>query len=174
MEPVKGGSLMNLPDAASAVLTSANPEASLASWALRYAGSLPGTVTVLSGMSNLEQMRDNIATFKDFKPLTSVEQATVAKALIEMEKVPTIPCTACDYCREGCPENIAIPGIFDTMNNVSRYHELRGAKFDYTWETKGHNRAPASACIACGACEAVCPQQIPIIEELKRAAALFD
>jgi predicted aldo/keto reductase-like oxidoreductase len=176
MEPVKGGNLVVLPDAAKKILLDANPDASLASWALRFAGSLDGLVTVLSGMSDLEQMRDNIATFENFVPLDNNERDVIAAVQAELAKVPTIPCTSCEYCLESCPENIAIPGIFVATNLVLRYGDSRrpAASFEYGWQTRGHNHAPASACIACGSCESVCPQSIEIIKELKRASEMFD
>jgi predicted aldo/keto reductase-like oxidoreductase len=174
MEPVKGGNLTMLPPAAAEVLAAADPELSVASWALRYAGSLDNIITVLSGMSNLEQMRDNIATFTDFKPLSHDERAVIARVVTEIEKVPIIPCTSCAYCLNGCPETIAIPGIFETMNDLTLYGNKGGANFGYFWQTKGHNRQGASACIECGSCEEVCPQQIPIINELRRAVTVFE
>jgi predicted aldo/keto reductase-like oxidoreductase len=174
MEPIKGGNLVMLPPAAAKVLTAANQEASVASWALRYAGSLDGIITVLSGMSDLEQMRDNIATFKNFQPLSDEERAVIACVLAETEKVPTVPCTSCAYCLDGCPENIAIPGVFEVMNDLVVYGNKANAKFGYFWQTKGHNRQGASACIECGSCEEVCPQQILITHELKRAVELFE
>lgn len=174
MEPVKGGNLVTLPPAAAAELSAANPEASIASWALRYAGSLDGIITVLSGMSNLEQMHDNIATFTHFEPLNTEERAAIARAVVEIEKVPTVPCTSCGYCLSECPKSIAIPGIFETMNDLTLFGNKGGAAFGYFWQTKGHNRGVASDCIQCGNCEEVCPQEIAIIEELERAADLFE
>ena len=174
MEPVKGGNLINLPPAAEAQLTAANPEFSLASWALRYAGSLDGIITVLSGMSDLEQMRDNIKTFQNFEPLSDNEHAAIARAIEEIEEVPTVPCTSCGYCLNECPEHVSIPGIFETMSNLALYGNLDGAKNDYTWKTRGDKCAKASACVECGSCEEVCPQRIEIIEELKRAAKTLE
>ncbi|MDR1088947.1 MAG: aldo/keto reductase [Coriobacteriales bacterium] len=174
MEPVKGGNLVSLPPAAAAELTAVNPAPSIASWALRYAGSLDGIITVLSGMSNLEQMRDNIATFTDFKPLTSEERTAIHRTVIEIEKVPTVPCTSCGYCLDECSEHVAIPGIFETMNDLTLYGNKGGAAFGYFWQTKGHNRGRASDCIQCGSCEAVCPQEIAIIDELERAVGIFE
>jgi predicted aldo/keto reductase-like oxidoreductase len=126
-------------------------------------------------MSDLAQMRDNIQTFTDFKPLTAEERTVIEAVRVELDKLPTVPCTSCDYCIESCPENIAIPGIFEAMNLILRYGEGRkaGAGFEYLWQTKGHGRAQADACIECGVCESVCPQSIAIIDELKHADALF-
>ncbi|HBT95595.1 MAG TPA: Fe-S oxidoreductase [Coriobacteriia bacterium] len=174
MEPVKGGSLATLPESVRRVFAEADPTASPASWALRYAGSLDGIITVLSGMSDLEQMSENIALFSDFKPLDASEREVIARILAELEKLPTIACTSCGYCLNDCPENIAIPGIFETMNELTLFGNERGAKFGYSWETKGHKRRSASACSECGACEEVCPQQLPIRKHLKEAVALFE
>ncbi len=174
MEPVKGGNLVTLPQTAAAELSACNPEASRASWALRFAGSLDGIITVLSGMSNTEQMRDNIATFRDFIPLTSEERAALARAVVEIEKVPTVPCTSCGYCLGECPENIAIPGIFETLNDLTLYGNKGSAQFVYFWETQTQGKGKASDCIACGNCEAVCPQEIAISNELEHAAGVFE
>ncbi|NLG10298.1 MAG: Fe-S oxidoreductase [Coriobacteriaceae bacterium] len=173
MEPVKGGALTTLPDAAVAVLRKANPKASLASWAIRFAASLDGVITVLSGMSNMDQMRDNVSFMKDFRPLDEQEQEVIVKARIEIEKVPIVPCTSCGYCLPECPQNIAIPGIFEAMNNLLLYGNKRSCSFTYTWNTRLQGKGVASDCIECGACEAVCTQHIAIIEELKRASDMF-
>ncbi len=174
MEPVKGGNLAALPQAAANVFKEADSQASQASWALRYAASLEGIITVLSGMSDLEQMRENIKIFSDLKLLTSEERTVIANALKELEKVDTIECTACDYCLADCPENIAISGIFATMNKYAMFNNLERTKGDYVWETKLHNRQGASACSKCGVCENICPQQLPIREHLERAAELYE
>ncbi|MDR0501364.1 MAG: aldo/keto reductase [Coriobacteriales bacterium] len=176
MEPVKGGSLADLPQAASELLLKANPASSAASWALRYVASLNGLITILSGMSNLEQMRDNIATFTNLAPLNANEQAVIAAVQAELEKVPVVPCTSCEYCMKSCPENVAIPGIFEALNLVLRFGETRkqSAAFEYMWQTKMSHLNGAASCIACGACESACPQAIPIINELKKASNLFE
>ena len=172
MEPVKGGMLADPPPAVAELLKKADSKASLASWALRFAASLPGLVTVLSGMSNMEQMEDNIATMKEFRPLTEEESAVVAKARELLDAIPTVPCTACRYCEKGCPTNVPIPDIFSVLNNYTVYGNLTPAKRSYWFATrKGPN---ASSCIECGQCEEVCPQSIPIIKELKTAAGIFD
>ncbi|MCH3918560.1 MAG: aldo/keto reductase [Spirochaetia bacterium] len=172
MEPVKGGSLADLPPKAASVFRKTEPEASVASWALRYVASLEGLITVLSGMSTLDQVKDNVATFEHFKSLDASERETIEQVRNILDKVPKVPCTDCRYCREGCPQGIDIPGIFSAMNNFMVFDNLKGAKGSYSWATRKGSKA--SSCIACGQCESVCPQHIPIIEELKKATVLFE
>lgn len=172
MEPVKGGLLADPPAPAAEILRRANPEASPASWALRFAASLDHVITVLSGMSTVAQMKDNLATMSAFRPLDENERATVDKARAALDAMPGIPCTACRYCTKGCPQGIPIPGIFSAMNRYLIYGGLENAKGGYRWETR--DGAVASSCIACGQCEAVCPQHISIIRELKRTAAALE
>ncbi|MCC8180213.1 MAG: aldo/keto reductase [Planctomycetes bacterium] len=172
MEPVKGGALANLPEQAAAILKQANPAASQASWALRFAASLEGVITVLSGMSTLEQMQDNVSVMEDFKPLTQEEMAAMEKVQAVLAAIPQIPCTDCKYCVKGCPENISIPGIFSLMNDYLLYHDLDRAKNTYVWETMNGNKA--SACVACGQCETACPQSIQIVEQLGKVAELVE
>ncbi len=172
MEPVKGGALANLPETAAKILKQANPDASQASWAIRYAASLEGIITVLSGMSTLEQMKDNLSFMEDFKPLNTDEQKVIKQVQQELAGIPQVPCTNCQYCLKGCPQNIAIPGVFSTVNDYLIYQNLARAKGMYGWETMGSGKA--SACISCGQCETVCPQSIPIISELAKAAKLLE
>ena len=173
MEPVKGGSLAKLLPELEAKFIAANPQASIASWALRFVGSLPGVMTILSGMSTEAQMKDNIATFSDFKPLSEEERAVVEEVRAAMMGVPQIGCTACRYCTDGCPMNIAIPDVFRAVNTYRLYkEEFRPKNFYQGLVAQGHGRA--SDCVACGQCEGVCPQHLPIIELLKEAAEAFD
>ena len=171
MEPVKGGSLVNLPDAVAKELRAQDPNASLSSWAIRYAASLEGLVTVLSGMSTLQQMQDNVSFMEHFKPLDEAERAAIARAQRALAESPRVPCTDCKYCTKGCPQQIAIPGVFKAMNTRLVYGNVAGAQGSYEWETREGGKA--SDCIACGQCESVCPQHIEIISELKRAAEWF-
>jgi len=174
MEPVKGGNLMNLPPAAIDAFASLDPQASLASWAIRFAASLEGIITVLSGMSNLAQMQDNISFMVDFKPLSSEELAVIDIVRAEIAKLPSIPCTCCEYCLPACDQKVAITGIFEAMNLHLVYHNERLSKLTYGWNTNGADSRPASACTACGKCEAVCTQHIKIADELKRAREVFE
>ena len=172
MEPVKGGALANPPDSVKKVFLDANPNASVASWAIRYAASLDGILTVLSGMSNIQQMQDNLSYMSDFKPLDESEREVIAAAQDALSKVEQIPCTSCRYCVEGCPVQIAIPSLFDAMNRKLIYNDFEAAKMFFGWAT-GNNAKP-SECIHCGQCESACPQHLPIIKHLQEVAALFE
>ena len=121
MEPVKGGSLASLRPELEAKYKAARPDKSTASWALRYVGSLPGVMTILSGMSTEDQMQDNINTFRDFEPLSEKEKALVEEVRTEMLNVPQIGCTACRYCTDGCPMKISIPDVFRAVNTMHLY-----------------------------------------------------
>jgi predicted aldo/keto reductase-like oxidoreductase len=172
MEPVKGGALANPIPGVKAVFDEAGGGMSYASWAIRFAASLEGVITVLSGMSSLEQARDNIGYMKNFAPLSGDEYATVAKAQKALADMPSVPCTACDYCVAGCPNSIVIPKIMEALNRELVYNDPGAAKFGYSWDVKFGGKA--SDCIECGKCEEVCPQQINIIEQLKLAAGKYE
>ena len=173
MEPVKGGLLAGkMPPDAAAVLQQAAPTASAASWALRFCAELPGVLTVLSGMSDMDQMEDNLNTMDHFRPLSPEERQTIGEVVRILDSKPHVPCTFCRYCVAGCPKEIEIPGVFRVMNVATIYGDLKSASGSYGWETR--NGAKASHCIGCGQCESVCPQQIDIIEQLKKAAEMFD
>ena len=172
MEPVKGGSLANPIPKAKAIFDAANPDASHASWAVRYAASFDGIITVLSGMSNLEQMDDNLSYMKNFKPLNEEEQEIIHKVQEAMNEDQSIPCTACHYCTDGCPMNIPIPEIFTVQNNTAIYPSWDKGKNSYLIATAGKGKA--SDCIGCGQCESSCPQQLSIIELLKDCASSLE
>ena len=172
MEPIKGGSLVNLPEPVANVFKEANPEADLPSWALRFAASVDGLIVALSGMSSLQQMKDNLKTMKNFKPMTPEEYKVIDKAREVMNAIPHIPCTSCQYCVKGCPMSINIPGVFEAMNKVYIFNHMDAAKGTYGWNTSRGGKA--SECIQCGQCEAACPQHIDIIERLKTAAEMFE
>lgn len=170
MEPVKGGMLADPPETVKSIFKKADPDASCASWALKYAADLEGIITVLSGMSNLQQMEDNISFMKDFKGLTDDERAVLKKASEAISKIPVIPCTSCDYCAKVCPMEIGISGTFAAMNILKIYDDAEKAKNQIMWYVGKQNKKHASECIKCGACEAACPQHIGIITELEAAA----
>lgn len=172
MEPVKGGSLATMPEEIQKLYREANPELSVPSWAVRYAASLDGVITVLSGMSNEEQLNDNVSYMENFQPLSDAERETVQKAVEILNTLPTIPCTGCKYCVDGCPQKINIPGIFEAMNEYILYNNLERAKHSYKNAVKEGGKA--SDCIQCGACEAHCSQHIGIIETLEKAAATLE
>lgn len=173
MEPVKGGTLAKLTPELEARFKEVRPEASVASWALRFVASLPGVMTVLSGMSSPEQMADNLKTITHFEPLTDAEKTVVEDVRRTIMSAKQIGCTACRYCTDGCPMNIAIPDVFRAVNTMKLYHEeFRPKAFYKGLVGQGHGRA--ADCVACGQCESVCPQHLPIIELLKDASARLD
>ncbi len=174
MEPVKGGTLANPPEEVMNVLKAADPEASPSSWAIRFAASLEGVITVLSGMSNMEQMEDNVSYMRNFVPLSEEEKKVIDRAREIFNSFPKVPCTSCAYCIKGCPKNIGIFGTFQAINVYNIYRDLNAAKNKYQWNTEGAKKAKASECIGCGKCEQVCPQHIHIREELKKAAEVLE
>ena len=158
MEPVKGGSLVNLPQEAMELLKDGP-----ASYALRYAAGFEDIIMVLSGMSSLEQVLENIATMKDFQPLSDAEQEIVSQVRTLYQAQHKIPCTACRYCVDGCPAGIDIPGLFACLNEKRAGNE---ANYD-AFEVK------ADACLECGQCEAECPQHLQIRQLLKEVHKAF-
>ena len=171
MEPVKGGSLVNLPEEAKKVLDDLHG-GSPASYAIRFAAGFPGMMMVLSDMSNMEQMKDNLSYMRDFKPLNETELAAVNKVQEIFHKMNMIPCTACRYCVEGCPKQISIPDLFAIMNIKQLHHDWNA---DYYYEEV--HTAPgrrASDCLKCGKCEKICPQHLPIRKLLEEVAKEFD
>lgn len=173
MEPVRGGSLATLPESAAKLCKDAKPDMSIASWALRFAASLPGVLTVLSGMSNMEQMEDNLSFMTDFEPMGDDEIEIVHKVRNILETIPQVPCTNCKYCIKDCPMNIRINKVFSAINYLDKFNDLNGAKWRYNEAVKD-DYSLASACISCKKCESVCPQHIKISNELKRAAKAFE
>ena len=168
MEPVKGGMLATPPENVRRVFEEAEPGSSPASWALRFCAQLEGLITILSGMSSVEQMRDNLNVMKGFSGLSEKEKETLEKAREELAKVPVIPCTACDYCAKVCPNEIGISGSFEALNNLILYGNLKSAKGREGWLVGAHGKKSATECIQCGACEEACPQHISIVAELER------
>ena len=158
MEPVRGGALVNLPQEALELL----PDGSPASYALRFAAGFDGIAMVLSGMSNEEQMVDNLATMSQWKPLNEAELEAVTKVRTIYQSQHKVPCTACAYCVDGCPAGIPIPDIFSLLNK-----KLAGEEFDDA--AYAAMAVKADACVGCGACEAVCPQKLQIRHLLTEA-----
>lgn len=174
MEPVKGGTLAKVPYAVEALFKEYNEDMSIPSWAIRFAAGLDGVMMVLSGMSDMDQLLDNTDYMMDFKPLSDEEKKIVDRAVEMLNANIAIPCTGCSYCTEGCPKKIAIPKYFSLFNADKQEIKEKG------WTPQGeyYDRltgvfGKASDCIACGKCEKVCPQHLPIIQDLKEVAAYF-
>ena len=173
MEPVKGGFLATLKPEVMANFSAIKPDASAASYALRFAASLPGVQMVLSGMNTDEQMNDNLNTFAEFEPLTDAEQAAVKEVTKALLSLPTVPCTDCRYCVDGCPIGIKIPDVFKSYNMILTFGDHPRPHFYYDGLLQTGS-GKASECIECGQCEAACPQHINIIEKLKEASKWLD
>lgn len=171
MEPVRGGTLANPPEQVASILKAANPDVSYASWAIRFALDVPNLMVALSGMSTMEQMEDNLATWKAHTGLSEDELATLRKAQRTLDGLLDNPCTSCHYCMKECPAEINISGIMDSLNRNAMYGLDNGKNWYGFSSSPGHK---ASNCIQCGQCEDACPQHIPIIEKLEQAAQLFD
>ncbi len=162
MEPVRGGALANPGEKACEILKAARPEKSIASWAIRYAASLPNIITVLSGMSNMEQLEDNINTMTNFEPLSKDEIAIIEKAAEAYNLKDLIPCTSCRYCMD-CPSGVNIPGMFELYNSYVMSKNKEGFVRMYNDTLDGER---AEYCISCGTCAPHCPQNIDIPEKL--------
>ena len=173
MEPVKGGGLIRLPDEAKKVFDELNPGKNLsyASYAIRFAASFDGVFKVLSGMSDLEQMKDNTSYMKDFVPFTDEEYEAVSKVREILNNLGGIPCTACRYCVDGCPMKISIPDLFACYNAKKQFGDWNS---DYYYEIHTKDNGKASQCIKCGKCERVCPQHLQIRSLLENVAEVFE
>ena len=171
MEPIKGGALANVAQGAERLFKSKEANMSVASWAVRFAASLENVMTVLSGMSNIEQMQDNISYMADFKPLDNEEQELVMTAARMIRESIAIPCTACRYCVDYCPKSIAIPEYFAVYNNLKRFGPEQRIVADTYYSNLNMEHGKASDCIKCGKCEEHCPQHLPIRDYLKQVAS---
>lgn len=170
MEPVKGGSLVNLPKEASKVLENLY-NGSNASYAIRFAASFSNVFMVLSGMSNMEQLIDNVSFMKEFTPLNEKEKEALQEVVRIFKSIPTIPCTSCKYCVDGCPKHILIPDLFRDYNSIIKFNDPN-AKDWYKHHTSEHGKA--KDCIKCSKCENICPQHLPIRDLLVKVSKTFD
>lgn len=176
MEPVKGGTLAKVPQEAEKLLREADPHMSVPSWAIRFAASLDNVMMVLSGMSSLEQLEDNMSYMEHFQPLTEAEKELTRKVADIINAQIAVPCTGCSYCTEGCPQKIAIPQYFSLYNEDMREDlEEKGWTANFTqYEILTGKFGKAKDCVECGQCESVCPQHLPIMEKLKEVSKHYD
>lgn len=165
MEPVRGGALASLCPESLEILNRANPSASPASWALRFAAALPNVMTVLSGMSDMAQVQDNIKTLGEFSPLSKEESAVLQQALDLYRASGTVPCTGCRYCMD-CPAGVDIPRIFSAYNQYCLLHKKRPFYFQTAYTIIGEKHQ-AHHCVGCKKCEKSCPQHIEISRWMK-------
>ena len=171
MEPVKGGTLANMTGRPAEILRELSPEASFASYAIRYAASLENVMLVLSGMSDEQQLVDNTAYMREFTPLDEREPAAIARVVEELAAMPTIACTKCRYCVEGCPKKIPIPDVFEDYNMTVQFGINETNRGSYRRHTA--DGGSADVCIRCGKCEGQCPQHLPIRDLLVKVAETF-
>ena len=171
MEPARGGRLANLPERGKQILKTAEPDLSEVSWAYRFCYFLPNVVSVLSGMSTLDQVKENVAEWKTAKPLSDADKKVVEQALEALRSVGMIDCTNCRYCAKDCPAGVKIPEIMSLMNLEKMTEDRAFVKGLYDWQAKD---GYASQCTQCGNCEEMCPQGINIIELLEEAADAYE
>lgn len=175
MEPVKGGTLAQIPKKAEELFMEYAPGMSIPSWAVRFAASLDNVMMVLSGMSSLEQLKDNTGYMEDFRPFDDREWELVRKAADMINEATAVPCTGCAYCADGCPAKIAIPQYFSLYNEDMRESKDKGWTANVTnYQQLTHKFGKAGDCIQCGQCESICPQHLPVMEHLKAVSAHYD
>lgn len=171
MEPARGGRLCELPDEVASILREAAPDLPLSSWAYRFCWNQPNVLCVLSGMSTVGQARENVASYAANRPFSPEEAAALDRALAKLRSMSVNPCTACRYCVDDCPQGVKIPEIMALLNLEAMTKDNAFVKGLYSWQAA---EGKASNCIACGACEDMCPQKIGIIEQLEDAVAHFE
>lgn len=171
MEPARGGRLCDLPQDAARIFQEAKPGSTQAEWAYRFCWNLPNVISVLAGMSNIEQVEENVASYIANKPFTPEEDKALQDVIAKLRAMSVVPCTACNYCVKDCPSNVKIPQIMELLNLAAMTENLQFAKDLYSWQAAD---GLASSCIQCGECEAMCPQQIDIIHQLEVAVDKFE
>lgn len=173
MEPVKGGTLADVPAEVRESFAAYHPDLSVPSWAIRFVASLDNVAMVLSGMSNMEQLMDNISYMKEFVPMNAEETELVYKAAEMIKDSIAIPCTGCSYCTEGCPMQIAIPDLFRVYNKSKR-GEITDVEANEEYRQLTESGGKARECLACGQCQVACPQHLEIINYLKDVAKCME
>lgn len=173
MEPVKGGILVDVPAEVRESFAAYHPDLSVPSWAIRFVASLDNVAMVLSGMSNMEQLMDNISYMKEFVPMNAEETELVHKAAEMIKDSIAIPCTGCSYCTEGCPMQIAIPDLFRVYNKSKR-GEITDVEANEEYRQLTESGGKARECLACGQCQVACPQHLEIINYLKDVAKCME
>lgn len=174
MEPLKGGTLVNIPEEAKRLMLEYDPEASIASWGIRFAASLENVVVVLSGMNQMAQMDDNISYMRDFKPLNADEFKILEQVREIIRSNIYVPCTACRYCEPGCPKHICIPDYFGLFNDYKRSGETYLPIHWNIYHALTHKHSMARDCVRCGQCEKRCPQHLPVMRYLAEFSSALD
>ena len=174
MEPCKGGTLTNLPGEAHALMKAHAPDASPASWAMRFAAGQPGVFCVLSGMNSMEQVLDNCRTLADFSPLSQEETEIIRRVVGIINEKTAVPCTGCEYCTHDCPKKIAIPQYFSVYNSIMRTTGSFSSQYWYYANIALSGHGKAGECVRCGRCEQACPQHLPIRDYLAQVAEKFE
>lgn len=174
MEPVRGGGLAKVPEEAEKIMKAYHPDLSVSSWGIRYAASLDGVMMVLSGMNNLEQVKDNTGYMKEFVPLNEEEEEIIDKVSEIIRNRIAIPCTSCRYCTDECPKRIPIPDIFSIYNERERSRDVYFPKVNYEKLVAEESHGKASQCIKCRRCEKHCPQHIEVTKWLEQIAEEFE